>query len=391
MIVRTHKEFPLTEFGSTRDPVHVARIRTVVCDTGHGRSFVFVVLETDVGIRGVGEASQSGQDAAVVANVEALSHSYVGKNLFELIERQAQGYRSDRLGRAMMVAASGIEIALWDAMGKVLDVPVYQLLGGSALDAVPCYATIAAGVDDHSPSNLGSLSQQLVADGFRGVKVSPFSDWRDRPGEFRWEAGMIDHGVARVAAVRDAIGSEVSLMIECAFRFDSATALRLGRALEPYDCYWLEAPLFWDDPETLAALRGSVPQRLASGELLHGRKAYRGILEANAVDVLQPDVKWTGGILEAKKIAAWAEACQVLVAPHNNSGPIATAASAHLAITLANAVALEVPAVRPDWEADLVGESFPVREGCVSARDLAQRPGLGIDFDDAVGAANASG
>lgn len=375
----------------TRETVRVRDIRTVVCDTGHGRTFLFVIVETDAGIQGFGEGSQSDQDAAVVANVEGLARHYVGQNLFELIERRAQLYRTDRAGRAMMIAASAIEIALWDAIGKVLEVPVYQLLGGSCLDVVPCYATMAAGIDDHGPANLSRLAGQLVADGFSGVKVAPFGRDAQDPGRLPGEASMIASGVERVAAVRDAIGDDASLMVECAFRFDPATAVQVARALEPFGCYWLEAPLFWDDPGLLAAVRGAIPQRLSSGETLHGRRAYRAMLESDAVDVLQPDVKWTGGILEAKKIAAWAEICQVLVAPHNNSGPVATAASAHLAVTLPNAVALEVPAVRPDWEADLVGESFPVRQGSTSPEVLAQRPGLGITFDEAVAAANASG
>lgn len=374
---------------SVREPVQVRAIRTVLCDTGQGRSFIFVIVDTDAGISGVGEASQSDQDAAVVANLRELAPAYVGRNLFELIERGSSLYRSDRSGRAMMVAASGIEIALWDAIGKVLQVPVYQLLGGGCRDVVPCYATIAAGVEDHSPSNLAGIAQGLVVEGFTAVKVVPFAGWRAKPGAVSSEAAMIRYGVERVAAVREAVGHDVSMMIECAFAFDPAGAAAVGKALEPYRCYWLEAPLPWDDPKQLAALREVLPQRLASGEVLHGRRAYRGLLEANAVDVLQPDVKWTGGILEAKKIAAWAEACQVMVAPHNNSGPVATAASAHLAATLPNAIALEVPAIRPDWEGDLVGDSLPLRGGAVAVAELAGRPGLGIGFDEAVAAAIA--
>jgi L-alanine-DL-glutamate epimerase-like enolase superfamily enzyme len=158
----------------------------------------------------------------------------------------------------------------------------------------------------------------------------------------------------------------------------------VAQELEPYDCYWLEAPLRWDDPAELARLRGQVRQRIASGETLHGRRAYREMIERQAVDVLQPDVKWTGGILEAKKIAAWAEAYQMAVAPHNNSGPVATAASAHLAATLPNFLILETPSRRPEWEDDLLRGTGLVQQGHVMRERLRERPGLGIEFDEAV-------
>lgn len=371
-----------------RDTVRVRRIRALVCDTGQGRSFVFVIVDTDAGVSGVGEASQSDQDQAVVANVRLLAPLYEGHDVFDLVERRAGLYRSDRAGRAMMVAASGIEIALWDAIGKLLDVPVYQLLGGSCHERLRCYATIAAGVDDWTPDGLARVAQQSVAEGFTAVKIVPFDS-----GAPSAHAGMslerfLQAGVDRVAAVREAVGSDVGIMIECAFGFDRATAVEVGRALEPYHCFWLEAPLWWDDPGELASLRAALPQRVASGEALHGRRAYRGIIEGRAVDVLQPDVKWTGGILEARKIAAWAEAYQLSVAPHNNSGPVATAASAHLGMSLPNCLVLEAPALRPSWEDDLVAGTYPIRRGFVSAETLGERSGLGLEFDEVVAAAN---
>lgn len=368
--------------GSMREPTLVRDIRTLVCDTGHGRAFVFVLVETENGLVGVGEASQSNQDDAVVANVRALASSYIGRDVFELIERRSTLYRSDRAGRALIVAASGIEIALWDIMGKVLDVPVYQLLGGASRDTAACYATIAAGVTDRSPSGLAEIARNLVDAGFTAVKILPFAGWEDDPADLTREAAMIARAVERVAAVREAVGNDVGVMVECVWTFFPGIARAVATALEPFNCAWLEAPLLWDDPAELAALRRVIAQKIASGEALHGRRAVRGVLEASAVDILQPDVKWAGGILEVKKVAAWAEACQVLVAPHNNSGPVATAASAHLAVNLANFAVLETPAMRPEWEDELVGDSYPVRDGLVSTAELRRRPGLGIQFDE---------
>src|SRR5439155_15317051 len=133
-----------------------------------------------------------------------------------------------------------------------------------------------------------------------------------------------------------------------------------------------------------ALLRQVIPQRLASGEALHGRAAFREVIEQQAVDVLQPDVKWTGGILEAKKIAAWAEAYQISIAPHNNSGPVATAASAQLAATLPNFLILETRSRPPAWQLDLVGGDDLLKNGQIPLDRLRQRPGLGIGFDENV-------
>lgn len=368
-----------------REPV-ITEIRTHVVDTGQGRTFLFVVIDTDAGVTGVGEGSQSDQDGAVVANVRALAPAYVGQSPFELVERRGRVLTSFRTGRAYSVAVSALEQALWDVMGKLLDVPVYRLLGGSVRDQVDCYATMAVGLPDWTAETFADEAARCVGLGLRGVKVAPFigADPHALGGR------MVAHGTHVVAAVREAIGPEPEVLFEASFSMQRANALALAHELAPYRCLWLEAPFEWDDPARLASLRNELPIRLASGETSHGRFAYRDLIERQAVDVLQPDVKWTGGILEAKKIAAWAEAYQLEIALHNNSGPVATAASAHLSLTLPNALALEVPSRAPAWEEDLVRGTSAVEEGVVRADRLAGRPGLGIDFDEAVAAAHAA-
>lgn len=290
----------------------------------------------------------------------------------------------DRTGRALSVAVSAIEQALWDIAGKLLDVPVYQLLGGSCHDRLDCYATMAAGLRDHSPTGVAAEASRCVEAGYRGVKVAPFRGIG--PGNFVSAEGRrrLREATERVSAVREAVGSDVDVMVECGYNFDLATARQVAAALTPFDCHWIESPLQWDQASELARLRGAIPQRLASGEQSHGRRAFREVIEQHAVDVLQPDVKWTGGILEAKKIAAWAEAYQILVAPHNNSGPVATAASAHLAMSLPNFLLLETPSRPLEWEDELLRGSGVVQDGCVTLERLRERPGLGIEFDEAV-------
>lgn len=373
---------------SGRDP-RVTAIRTMTCDTGQGRSFVFVLVDTDVGLTGVGEASQNDQDAAVVKNVEQLAGRYIGSSIFQLIERCGQFLKSPRTGRAIFAAASAIEQALWDLMGKALDRPVFELLGGACRSEVPCYATLGAAISDYSTvDSLVAEARGCILNGFTGVKITPFRGWPSTPLSERQR--RIQEGVDLVGAVRSGIGPDRLLLIECSFSFAPADAAEVARRLAPYDCFWLEAPLNWDDPAELSRLRSQSSSRIASGETGHGRVAYRDLISQQAVDVIQPDVKWTGGILEAKKIAAWAEAFQLGVACHNNSGPIATAASAHLSLTLPNALLLEAPARRPEWEDDLTAGSSLIGNGVVTAAQLALRPGLGVSFDEAVAAMHST-
>lgn len=362
----------------------VTAIRPVVCDTGQGRTFLFVLVDTDAGVTGIGEGSQNDQDAAVVANVHQLAPRYAGREVLDLIESRGRLLRSNRTGRAIVVAVSAIEQALWDAAGKLLGVPVYRLLGGSCHDALPCYATMAAGLSDRSPEALADEAARCVGEGFAGVKVVPFDHARAETIDSPSGRRDVELGLARVRAVREAVGPDAEVLIECSFRFDRSTAVRVAHAFAEFRCFWLEAPLAWDDAAELAALRASLPMRLASGETLHGRRAYREMIERQAVDVLQPDVKWTGGILEAKKIAAWAETYQIALAPHNNSGAVATAASAHLSASLPNFLILETPSRRPAWEDDLVRGTHVVRQGRVQLETLLSRPGLGLDVDEDV-------
>jgi galactonate dehydratase len=359
-------------------------VRPLVVDTGHGRNFLFVVLETENGILGVGEGSQSDQDLAVAANVRQLRDRLVGRSIFELIESLSLVTRSPRSGRAMVVAVSAIEQALWDCIGKHVGVPVYQLLGGAVRERVPCYATLSAGLESFEPAELAAEAARCVDEGLAAVKVPAFRELKGAAtvGVPLLSKRSLELGKERLLAVREAIGPEIGLMLECDFALDRVALRELVPFLERLGCSWIEAPLAWDDARALADLRRHTPFRIASGEIGHGRLDAVRLIERRSVDVLQPDVKWAGGILEVRKIAAWAEAHQVAIALHNNSGPVATAASAHLSLVIPNALALEIPSRRPGWESTLTADDPIVAEGHVDRDRLAERPGLGIAFDE---------
>jgi galactonate dehydratase len=360
-------------------------VRPLITDTGQGRSFLFVLAETENGIVGVGEGSQSDQDAAVAANVRHLRERLIGRNIFEMIEPLSLVTRNPRSGRAMVCAVSAIEQALWDCIGKYLDVPLYQLLGGAVHERIPCYATLSAGLDSHEPPDLADEAARSVGEGFGAVKVPAFRELRGSGAVGRLpfsDASRLARAKERLVAVREAIGTEIGLIVECDFTLDRAAARELAPFFEEIQCSWIESPLVWDDPEALADLRRRIPIRIASGENGHGRLDAVRLIEKMSVDILQPDIKWAGGILEVRKIAAFAESHQVAIALHNNSGPIATAASAHLSLVLPNAVTLESPSRRPEWESSVVAHDPIINNGYVERDRLAKRPGLGISFDE---------
>lgn len=350
----------------------ITDVAVYCCDTGMGRTFLFVRVRTTDGHWGTGEASQNDLDPAVAAAVDVLAEWLRERDVFTCIEPLARRLTNDRLGRHYWAAIGAIEQALWDLIGQFAGRPVHELLGGQVAE-LACYATISAGIQDHDPGALAAEAQRCIDLGFDGVKIVP-----DVEGASSY--GPTDLARARVRSVREAIGPAPRLMIECAFGLDFDRAIEWADALEGENVYWFEAPLEWDDPRLLARLRSRINARVASGELVLGRRSARALIEQQAVSVLQPDVKWAGGILEVKKIAAWAETYQIQISPHNNSGPVASLASAHVAVTLPNLVAMELPSRTPAWQADLCGTDWggdgPIRP------EYLRSPGLGIRFDD---------
>lgn len=375
----TLAEVPSDNLGGLR----IARIRPLVYTAGTARTFLFVSVETDQGVCGLGEGSQNDQDGSVVAAVRQLESRLIGQDPLNSVEKLTSALWSQRTGRAVYVAVSAIEQALWDIAGKMLGVPVYKLLGGAVHESLRCYVTLHAGLDDFTPKGLADEARRCVQAGHHALKINPFQTTSSQPG-VRDMRELLAISMPRLEAVREAVGDDCTLMIESAFALDMHLAKRLAQELAHFDCYWIEAPLPWDDAPSLATLRQSLPLRVASGETLHGRAAFRDLIERRAVDVLQPDVKWTGGILEAKKIAAWAEAYQISVAPHNNSGPVATAASAHLSATLPNFEFLESASRPAEWESEAVDTALVISGGHVDMDKLSARPGLGIELQESV-------
>ena len=355
----------------------IRRIEPHVIDGGAGgRSWLFVEVETDGGLVGVGEASQNRLDAGVVAQLAALQSAYLGRNPLDLIEERGQALHRPDAHRILFAATSALEQALWDLCGQILGVPVYQLLGGSVRDRIRLYANIEVATVTKTPEGYAENATRAVAQGFGAVKFNPFVPSRGAAALSARDALAL--AVERVAQVRAAIGPNTDLLVDFLFTQDWYGARRAAAAMAPYDLFWIEEPFALDDPPLLARFREQADTRVAGGEQLCGRVAFRPLLEMGALDVLMPDVKWVGGILEAKKIAALAEMYEVAVAPHNMSGPVSTAASVHLAATLPNFLILEYCWGATPWRDELVAGGEVVEAGHLR---LPTAPGLGVRLD----------
>ncbi len=346
------------------------------------RNLTFVKVETDEGLDGVGEARVLNRTDAVLGYLsEAVPRYVLGADPFEIERLVGRMYREDfeRAGAVVMTGIALIEMACWDLMGKALNQPVYRLLGGAVRDKIKAYANGWYTVE-RSPTEFRAAAKQVVAKGYRALKLDPFG-----AGYFELDRTEKRVAISLVEAVRDAVGPDVEILIEMHGRFNPATAVEMARELAPFAPSWFEEPV---PPENLAALKRvaeaiaplGIP--IATGERLHTLYEYRELFERQAADIIQPDITHLGGLLNTKKLAAWAEAYYVLVAPHNVGGPISTAAALHLAACTPN---FKIQEHFNDFAEAYVKAAAPGVPELVDGHfALPHGPGLGVTLDEAV-------
>jgi galactonate dehydratase len=220
-----------------------------------------------------------------------------------------------------------------------------------------------------------------VEEGFTAIKLAPFDEVRARDHVRTGPAAAWQRGVARVQAVREAVGDEIDLAVDCHGRFEASEAIAVGKALANCDLLWYEEPVRHTFPDQLARVSAGVPMPTASAESVFAVEGFRPFLLERVVDVLMPDVKHCGGLMESKNIAEAARLKQLLIAPHNPSGPVATVASAHVVSTLSNFLILEYAWGEVDWRSSLIEPREPVKDGYLMVSDA---PGLGYRLNQSV-------
>jgi galactonate dehydratase len=351
----------------------IERLETQVVHVNRRGDWVFCLIHTNEGITGLGEASHSLNDALVISALEQYGRRLVGQDP-QRIEAIWASLNNRHGGRVEHTALSAIEQALWDILGQHLGVPIRVLLGGGVRDRVRLYANINRHVVNRSADGFAAAARQAVAEGFTAVKLAPFDEVCG-PAHIRTgpRAAWLP-GVERVRAVREAIGPEIELAVDCHGRFDVAEALTAARALEECDLFWLEEPVPHTCTDDLARITSAVPMATASAESVYAVEGFAPFITRRVVDVIMPDVKHDGGVMETKRIAGAARASGLLVAPHNPAGPVSTAATAQVASTLSNFLILEYAWGEADWRADLLQPAERIEGGHLI---LPQGPGLG--------------
>ena len=357
--------------------------RFLPSSSGIKPGWVFVEVETDEGITGIGECSNWPRKGDVLVGhaVQTLKDSLIGQDPSHIEKLWIEMYRNyTYLGSRGLITTviSGINMALWDLKGKALGKPVYDLLGGPVRDSIllythPQYST---------PREFAQSGKDLVAQGFTALKNDPFHA-EMMPYHTAYVGGHISRegeraGAEMIAALREAVGPDIEILIDAHGNFNVATAMRCIRALEPYNITWFEEPVPPEGVDALRQIRAQTDVDLCVGERLYTRWDFLPVLRDGLANYLMPDVCWTGGISELKKIATLAEAYFVPVSPHNAMGPLQILAGAHVMMTTPNFYRLEMASLWLSQFNAAITPALDVRNGTLY---LSDRPGLGVELN----------
>jgi L-alanine-DL-glutamate epimerase-like enolase superfamily enzyme len=399
--------------------VKITRLKTAVVEGNF--DWTFVRIETDEGIRGLGECFFAPGLTSILGSLEPL---LIGEDprdirrLFRKLQMATSGAGS--VAGIVYNAISGIEAALWDLLGQWLQVPIYRLLGGKFRDRVRVYA------DCHGGESLESLDEVLryrpaswvpgtghaaardyfgesgsevpatpedyrrqalkkKAEGFTALKFDldvPGTEGTD-PHNRGLSHRAIDHMVALIGAVHEAVGSDTEIAVDCHWRYNAADIVQVAHELEPFRLLWLEDPVPPNNPAALKEVSSKVRVPIATGENLFLFEGFHEIIAEHALSVVTPDLQKVGGLSVAQTIAHFADVHTMPIAPHNISSPVGTLASAHFCASIPNFLALEFHASDVPFWNDLV-DGLPkpiIQNGFISVPD---KPGLGVTLNEEV-------
>ena len=348
-----------------------------------------VRLRTDAGLTGLGEAS----DAFGFANTtreDAARMEAELRGLFELVKGRSpldvESYRQRGLalaskGLVQATAFSAIEQALWDLAGKALDLPASALFGGAVRTQLAVYANVNRATNPRTPQGFAAAARAAVADGFRSIKAAPWDGFPPPGSAAAQIEAAVQSGIASTRAMREAVGPDVEIMVDCHSFFDVDLAVRAAKELEPVKLAWYEEPVAPEKLEDTLAIRKRISQPMAGGEVLFGMAGFAALTRTKAVNVIMPDVKHCGGLLELTRIAAMADADGVTVAPHNPSGPVSTAATVQVCAVLRNFRLLEFQWGEASWRSEVLEPAERFVNGSIA---VPSRPGFGIELNDRV-------
>lgn len=348
----------------------ITSVRTII--VGEVRPFLFVIVETECGLTGIGEAGITWREKAIAGFIEALTPSLVGQDprriehLWQVMLR-CGFFPGGRIGAA---AISAIDLALWDIKGKALGVPVYELLGGLVRERVACYPHI----DDAEFPAMFDQCRQRVEAGWQFVRFNFPSD-----GDVLEPRIAVRRGVELVTGVREAVGPDIGIIIDVHTRLDPVDAVTLCRQLEPLNVFFVEDPVRCENPAAIGRLRQHTNVPVAMGEQYATKWEFREAVENDWIDYCRVDLCIAGGLTEARKIAGWCETHYIAIAPHNPLGPVSTAACLHLDLATSNFAVQECARIPGEVLSDLFPVQVPFDRGNMLPPTA---PGLGVEIDE---------
>ncbi|MYE10638.1 MAG: mandelate racemase/muconate lactonizing enzyme family protein, partial [Gammaproteobacteria bacterium] len=349
-----------------------------------GRKWLFLRLFTDEGVVGLGERP-TGHLTNLKSQI-ALLHDFcerfvVGESPFDIENVWQRMYASNHdyrhPGMDSTPAISAIEMALWDIVGKAVNQPIYNLLGGRCHQRLRAYAYMPAEGIWERPEKAGEVAARLVDEGNSACKLDPFMSYYPLPRDFPLKT--IRHAAKIFRCIRDAVGDELEVGIGTHGQFSTAGAIRVAKVLEEFDPFWFEEPVPPENVDEMARVAAHTSIPIASGERLATKYEFAELLEKQAAQIIQLDVGQCGGILESKKIAGMAEAHYAMIAPHMYVGPVAAAAAVQLDTCSPNFLIQEYNG--NDLHAEIFVDPIEFRDGYIAP---PEGPGLGVELDEKV-------
>lgn len=339
------------------------------------KNWLFVIVTTDEGLTGVGEGTVNYFGRTVEAAIRELTQHVIGMDPFQtemIFQKLTRDPYADA-GQVGRSAACAIEVACWDIVGKALNQPIHNLLGGRCHDRLRAYAN-GWYRGDRTPEAFASAAREVAAAGYTALKFDPFgAAWRIMdPHDEKLSLDII-------AAVRDAVGPAVDILVEGHCRFSPSIAVKLSELMAPYRPAWFEEPVHHGHIGALAEVGRRSPVPIATGESLTSSHQFAELLATNSVSILQPEIHHLGGLLQAKKVCGMVDAFYGVIAPHNAQGPVSTAMCLQLAACTPNFYIQEIfDDYNVPWERELVDHPVDVIDGFI---EISDRPGLGVELD----------
>ena len=349
----------------------ISDVRTVIVGNPW-KNWIFVVVETDDGLIGIGEATGGSETQPRVAAIQEIKHLVIGmdpRNVHEIFHKL---YLTAFL--KVTPAMAGIEMACWDILGKSLGVPVYTLLGGKVRDNVRVYAN-GWYSGERTPEGFAEKASEVVAKGYTALKFDPFGD-----AHMQMSRKETNEAKALIGAVREAVGDDVDILIEAHDRFSTYAAIEIGNWLKDYDVTWFETPVLSTDVSALVEVARRIPVRMIAGERMHAIHEFGEFLSHNVTDVINPEPLGVGGIWRSLQIAGIAEAHHAEIALHNAESPFKTMVALHIDAVTPNVFIQECfdDFLEP-WVPEVLSGFLRVENGYLQMPDA---PGIGVELNE---------